>query len=211
VSPADSKVSVMSEPPAESESNASPDVLFATVVVEGSVLLIALGIGWYRGASPWSFIRWEASAVLWAMLATLPPVVLGWLLLRFPVGPLRGLRTLSRTMVGQIFEGSPLWQLAFVSAWAGVAEELLFRGVIQQLASERFGLLTGLVVGSVLFGVAHPLSGLYFVFTALMGAYLGWIWIASDYNLLVPMIVHGLYDFLLLTLMVRGIKNDAEE
>jgi membrane protease YdiL (CAAX protease family) len=182
-------------------------VLFATVVVEGSVLLIALGIGWYRGASPWSFIRWEASAVLWAMLATLPPVVLGWLMLRFPVGPLRSLRALSQKLVRQVFAGSPIWQLAFVSAWAGVAEELLFRGVIQQLASERFGLLTGLLIGSVLFGFAHPLSALYFIFTALMGVYLGWIWIASDYNLLVPMIVHGLYDFLLLALMVRGFKN----
>lgn len=201
----------MSEPADDSDANSSPDVLFATVVVEGSVLLIALAIGWYRGESPWNYVRWEPAALLWAMLATLPPVALGWLMLRFPVGPLRSLRTLSRNLIHQVFAGSPLWQLAFVSAWAGVAEELLFRGVIQHLASERFGLLTGLLIGSVLFGIAHPLSALYFVFTALMGAYLGWIWIASDYNLLVPMIVHGLYDFLLLTLMVRGFKDGSDE
>ena len=201
----------MSEPPAESEKNAAPDVLFATVTVEGSVLLIALAIGWYRGESPWKFVRWEASAVLWAMLATVPPVLLGWLMLRFPVGPLRSLRTLSRKLVSEVFTGSQLWQLAFVSLWAGVAEELLFRGVVQQLAEERFGLLTGLLVGSVLFGIAHPLSALYFVFTALMGAYLGWIWIVSDYNLLVPMIVHALYDFLLLALMVRSLQRENDK
>lgn len=202
----------MSEPPATTESNAPPDVLFTTVLVEGSVLLVALAVGWLRGESPWNLVRWEFPAVMWGIIATGPPVLLGWLMLRFPVGPLRSLRQLSRKLVRDVFSGSKGWHLAFVSAWAGVAEELLFRGVVQQIIGAHYGWLVGLLAGSLLFGLAHPLSKLYFVFTSLMGLYLGWIWIASDYNLLVPMLVHGLYDFFLLALLVRQFAgvDDAE-
>ena len=193
----------MSEPAPTTDSNDRPDVLFTTVLVEGSVLLIALGIGWLRGESPWSFVRWEWPAIYWGTLATAPPVLIAWLMLRYPVGPLRSLGELSRAMTGEVFAGCRPWNLAFASAWAGVAEELLFRGVVQQMLTERVGVFAGLLAGGVLFGLAHPLSALYVFFTTLMGFYLGWVWIASDYNLLAPMLVHGLYDFVLLSLLVR--------
>jgi len=200
----------MSEPPEATDSQRTPDVLMATVVVEGSVLLLALVVGWFRGESPWNYVRWEWAACGWALMATVPPVALAWLMLRFPVGPLKQLGDLSRQMVHELFGRSPVWQLIFVSTWAGVAEELLFRGVVQQIVGEYSGPLLGILAGSLIFGLAHPLSATYFVVTALMGAYLGWLWIASDGNLLVPMIVHGLYDFLLLLLMKRGAADTGE-
>ena len=202
----------MDEPDPELAAEEQPDILFSAVAVEGGVGLLALAIGWYRGVSPWSYVRWEPGIVLWSILATLPAVLIGWLMLRFPIGPLRRLRRITRSLVTKVFSGCKLWHLAFVSAWAGVGEELLFRGVVQDWATGQYGPIAGLIIASLVFGCAHPLSAMYFGMTALMGLYLGWLWMVFDQNLLVPILVHGLYDFLMLALLVkwRGQSDESE-
>jgi membrane protease YdiL (CAAX protease family) len=78
-----------------------------------------------------------------------------------------------------------------------MGEELLFRGVVQNISQEWLGPLGGLALASVLFGLVHPLTRAYFVAASVIGVYLGWLWLATD-NLLVPIIAHGLYDFVIL-------------
>jgi hypothetical protein len=53
-----------------------------------------------------------------------------------------------------------------------------------------------------MFGLAHFISLMYAVLAALIGLYLGILFIAFD-NLAVPVIVHALYDFVALTYLVR--------
>src|SRR5207249_730032 len=62
--------------------------------------------------------------------------------------------------------------------------------------------LAGIVLASLLFGLMHPITPFYVVLAALMGAFLGWIFIVTD-NLLPAIITHGLYDFLALTYLTR--------
>ena len=45
----------------------------------------------------------------------------------------------------------------------------------------------------------------YGVLAALIGVYLGWVWLASG-NLLAPVVAHALYDFVALVVLVRGPK-----
>ena len=51
---------------------------------------------------------------------------------RYPVGPFRGLKRLVDTTLVPLFTKCRWWHLAAISALAGIGEELLFRGVLQQ-------------------------------------------------------------------------------
>ncbi len=53
-----------------------------------------------------------------------------------------------------------------------MAEEALFRGLIQQKAQQQFGAIAGLLIASALFGMAHFAGGpLLMIFAALAGRF----------------------------------------
>jgi membrane protease YdiL (CAAX protease family) len=79
---------------------------------------------------------------------------------------------------------------------------MLFRGVLQGFAARWLGPAAGLVICSALFGLAHPITWTYGLVSAGFGLYLGVVWLASD-NLLVVVIAHALYDFLVLVYLLR--------
>lgn len=139
---------------------------------------------------------WDPGAAWRAVILTLPVLALlalvTWTSLR-ALPPIRRIRVLFRRRFRTIFRDMRFWQIAAISAAAGVGEELLFRGVLQARI--------GLVATSIVFGGAHFITPAYFVFASLMGAYLGWLYNLSN-NLLVPIIVHALYDTVAL-LVVR--------
>ena len=83
---------------------------------------------------------------------------------------------------------------------------MLFRGVIQGAISAPIRTLLALLSVSILFGLAHPISKAYGVLAGLMGFYLGLLAIVTD-NLLVPIIAHGLYDFIALLCLLHEAKN----
>lgn len=81
----------------------------------------------------------------------------------------------------------------------GPGEELLFRGVVQQLLRLRFGAIIGITIASVIFSVAHVGSlsgeGLFptLVTYVLLSVILG---VSCEYseNLVVPSMIHGLFN-----------------
>ena len=83
------------------------------------------------------------------------------------------------------------------------AEELLFRGLVQGLFRQAYGVVPGVVVASVLFGVVHwvALSGAgsrltYIAVAAALGLVLGAVYEKTE-NLTVPILVHGVYNAVL--------------
>jgi membrane protease YdiL (CAAX protease family) len=91
--------------------------------------------------------------------------------------------------------------LLAIATLAGVGEEMLFRGVFQGVLSRWAGVGVGLTLASALFGVLHAITFTYAVLAALAGAFLGALWLWTG-NLLTPIIVHTLYDFLLLVYLL---------
>jgi membrane protease YdiL (CAAX protease family) len=91
-----------------------------------------------------------------------------------------------------------LFQLAVLAAGAGIGEEALFRGWLQPALADATSPALGLVLASLLFGLAHALTALYAVLATLIGLYLGLLDLATG-NLLVPILVHSVYDFIALT------------
>lgn len=92
--------------------------------------------------------------------------------------------------------------LVTLSVLAGFGEELLFRGVIQGWLAERFGAVFAIAVASILFGLVHFLSFLYFVIATLLGVVLGLAYVWSE-SLLLIMVWHGVYDLVALYCLRR--------
>lgn len=97
-------------------------------------------------------------------------------------------------------------QLAVIAAMAGLGEEMIFRGVVQAALANWLGDGAGpwiaLLAAAVLFGLLHTVTPTYALLAGLIGLYLGWLWMVTD-NLLVPVVVHGLDDFVALVYLVK--------
>ena len=91
-----------------------------------------------------------------------------------------------------------------ISLGAGMAEEGLFRGMLQPVLQQRLGERQGFWVTAGTFGAAHlvGLDGGWNVGGAVWatgaGAYLGWLYEADDARLAGPIAAHFWYDFMLL-------------
>jgi uncharacterized protein len=146
--------------------------------------------------------RWDARDAALGVAASLPLLLFFWLCLRGPAAPLERIRRIVKEFIRPLFLDWTLAELALLSLLAGVGEELLFRGVLQGALTQWLGLGLGLAAASVVFGLLHALTPAYAVLATLMGAYLGAVWAATA-NLLVVIIAHGLYDFIVLVYVVR--------
>jgi uncharacterized protein len=191
----------MQEPP---PSSLNP-LLFA-VIVEGGIGLVAVALGAMLGHPPAETIEWTLHGAILGVAYTLPLVVLIWLCIRSGWSPIRNLLHLVDDVVTPWFRDCRIWEFAVIALFAGLGEEMLFRGVIQAAIAEQFveptGTAIGLIAASVLFGLLHWATATYAALAALIGLYLGGLWLATG-NLLVPAVVHALYDFWALVYLVR--------
>jgi membrane protease YdiL (CAAX protease family) len=130
--------------------------------------------------------------------------VLFFLMSHWPLGPLRRIQRFSEEVIRPLMAPCSLLDLFGIALLAGLGEEMLFRGVIQELFSRWFNVWIGLIVGSLLFGAMHSITFTYALLAALMGVYLGVVWLYADHNLLVVVISHALYDFVVLVWLLRG-------
>jgi membrane protease YdiL (CAAX protease family) len=122
---------------------------------------------------------------------------------------MRQLREQVEWLISEMFPNGGIAQFAMVAVLAGVGEELLFRGALQTMLSNWTTPVIGLVITSLLFGLAHALSRLYFAFAVAVGAFLGWMTLKYN-DLAAPMVAHGLYDFLALAYLSRRALQPSE-
>ena len=169
---------------------------------EGGLVVVAVGLSWLLKQPLWAELHWNVRDALAGILASLPLVAMFMVTLRSSARPLCEIRLFLEANVAPIFGRWSLAQLAVVSLLAGLGEEILFRSVIQGWLSGHLGMGWGLVVASILFGCAHPLTRAYVVAAGLVGAYLGLLWLVGG-NLLIPIVTHGAYDFIALVYFLR--------
>lgn len=181
--------------------------LMATAVgMEGGLGVVAIALGWVLGFNPLELVVADWWAMLWGCLAALP--IVGALLAteRLPFWPFSDVANVVDRLIRPLFAGSTILELAVISALAGIGEELMFRGLIQEGLARWIGGAMGawiaLPAASILFGLLHPMNWAYVVLAAMIGLFLGGLWIATG-NLLVPIVAHGLYDFFALVWLVR--------
>ncbi len=171
------------------------------IAFEGGLVLFAWGLGRVTGFPIASQMHVSWAAIGMAVGETLPLLLLAWWSLHTRWTPVAQFVETVRKAVVPIFAGTPVYALALVSFLAGVGEEALFRGVLLSVAAKWLGGFGALVATSVLFGLAHIVTPGYAVVAGLVGAYLGGLALLHQ-NILVPMLVHALYDFVALAYLL---------
>lgn len=181
---------------------ASRTVLLFGTVFEASLIGLAMLLGWLVGVSPLADWHWDRADAAIGLAASVPMFGLFVLSVHYPIGPLARLKRFFDEVVRPLFEPAAVGELALISLLAGVGEELLFRAVLQAALARWLGTVAALVAASILFGLAHAISLTYAVLAALIGGYLGWLYLATG-NVLTVAITHGAYDFMALVYLSR--------
>ena len=165
-----------------------------------------MGVAWLVASiasiPSWSAIHFGTGAMVLGVAATAVPLAAVALLLHAPLESVRRLIRDADSLVRPVFAGCTTTHFAAIAVAAGVGEEILFRGVIQPLLVEWTGLFLALIISNVLFGMAHLVTRTYALIAATVGLYLGLLFALTD-NLLVPILVHSLYDFIALVYWLR--------
>jgi membrane protease YdiL (CAAX protease family) len=177
------------------------------LLAEGGVGLLACLVGPALGRRPWQSIAWQLEGAMIGLAATLPLLVALVWLMQSNWSPVSRLKAIVTRFVAEIFRDASWLELAAVSLLAGVGEELMFRALIQDLIASWWATWAGLLVGSLLFGLAHPISTTYVVFATMMGLYLGALYILASGNLLAPIVTHAVYDFVALAWLVHRARK----
>ncbi len=149
-------------------------------------------------------LSWNGT--FYALLLSFPMFATLFLAMRSKWKPLSELRIEIEEKVVPIFANCNMLDLVIIALLAGVGEELFFRGWLQGALTSRFGIWLGILIVSIIFGFAHYLSLTYAIYAFITGIYLGVIYHLTE-NLFVVMLIHGLYDFIALMILVRQGKE----
>jgi hypothetical protein len=141
-------------------------------------------------------LAWTAAGIVVILVVA---AVVGGLLQRFGID-------VASNQVIQTGRQNPqyfLYMIPVALLFVGPFEELVFRGTVQGLFREAYGPAVAIVVASALFGVVHwvALTGngsriWYMVVAAALGLILGYVYERTS-NLVVPALVHGVYNSVL--------------
>lgn len=168
--------------------------------------MLALVWGWLFHRPALTDIRWSLQCAGMGVVAAVPPFLFFLWTLTSSLPLFSPHRQLLESLLRPLFGSWSILQLFVISLIAGVSEEAFFRGAIQGSLSDRVDVIAALILASGLFGACHLLTWTYAIIAALIGAYLGLLWIWTG-NLLTPMITHAVYDFAALVYFLRFYRN----
>ncbi len=171
---------------------------------EASLILVAIVLGWISGINPFENLHFSEIAVSYGIFGTVPLFLMYLALEHVSAEPVLKIRKLMLDLLGPGLSRYHWTDLLILAAIAGTSEEVVFRGVMQPWMESAWGITAALIGSNVVFGLVHALTPLYALLAALVGIYLG---LSMDYggerNLLTPVIIHGLYDFLAFMALMR--------
>ena len=188
----------------------------ADLPTSGTVLLFVMNfVGFF--AVGWAYLRWRGESVFDTPLYDLGlpslrqagQALAGLVVLFVVLGLISNVAaqfglTPSENVTQTLGEGNPellLYLIPIALLLNGPIEEFLFRGLVQGLFRDAYGILPGIALSAAVFGVVHyfAVSGgggniayTLVVITAL-GTLLGVLYEWSE-NLVVPGLVHGLFN-----------------
>lgn len=188
----------------------------ADLPTSGAVLLFVMNfVGFF--AVGWAYLRWRGESVFDTSLYDLAApslrqagqvlvglvVLFGLLITISNIAAQFGISS-SENVTQTLGEGNPqllLYLIPIALLLNGPIEEFLFRGLVQGLFRDAYGVLPGIALSAAVFGVVHyfAVSGgggnIIFTLTVItaLGTLLGVLYEWSE-NLFVPGLVHGLFN-----------------
>jgi uncharacterized protein len=175
---------------------------------EAALILVAIALGWIANINPFEYLYFSEQAIGFGILGTLPLFLLFLASEQTNLEALQGIRkVLLETLCPSLYQHH--WtDLLVLAAIAGISEELLFRGVLQPWLERAWGMDAGLIISSLIFGLIHAVTPLYALLAGLISLYLG---LSLDYggdrNVLTPIMIHTLYDFLVFLALIKSYKQ----
>jgi membrane protease YdiL (CAAX protease family) len=175
---------------------------------EASLIIMALILGQIADINPFESLYFSESAILYGLLGTLPLGLLFLTIEHIPSASLEKIRQLLLNSLCPYLHQHSWADLFMLAMIAGIGEEVLFRGVLQPWLERAWGMNAGLCLSSFIFGFVHALTPLYALLAGLVSVYLG---LSLDYgesrNLLIPVVIHALYDFLVLLIILKKYRQ----
>ncbi|GAB4274820.1 MAG: type II CAAX endopeptidase family protein [Methylomicrobium sp.] len=175
---------------------------------EGSLILVAALLGWMADINPFADLYFSEPALFYGVIGTIPLFLMFYAVEQLEHPSIRKIRNLLLDTLGPGLKTCRSSDLFLLAAIAGFSEELLFRGLLQPWIEASWGTAIGLIGSNIIFGLVHAVTPLYAFLATLIGIYLG---LAMDYggdrNLMTPMIIHGLYDFLAFLMIMRSYRR----
>lgn len=186
----------------------NPDDFFKKACsFEAALIVVAIVLGWIANINPFEHLHFSESAIVYGIVGTIPLYLLFMLMEQVQAEPVVKIKDLLFETLGRGLHQYHWTDLLILAAIAGLSEELLFRGVIQSWIESSWGMAAGLVASNIIFGIAHAVTPLYAVLAALVGIYLGLsLDCGGDRNLLIPVVIHSLYDFLAFIALMRAYR-----
>ena len=181
------------------------DDFFKTACLfEASLTLVAIILGWIANVNPFEKLYFSQTAIAFGVIGTTPLFLMFLALEKMQGESITNIRKLLLQTLGPGLHRYHWTDLFLLAVIAGISEELLFRGVIQPWMESSVGMTAGLIGSNIIFGMVHAVTPLYAVMATVVGIYLS---LSMDYsgdrNLLIPVIIHGLYDFLAFIALMR--------
>jgi len=171
---------------------------------EASLTLVAIGLGLIADINPFQNLHFSESAIICGLIGTVPLYIMFISMENIQHNSVSSIKDLLLRTLGPGLHSYHWTDLFILAAIAGFSEEVLFRGVIQPWIENSWGAMVGLIVSNLIFGLVHAVTPLYAILATLVGVYLGLsLTITGESNLLVPIIIHGLYDFLAFIALMR--------
>ena len=190
------------------KSSLNPDDFFKKACsFEAALILVAVVLGWIAGINPFENLHFSESAIAYGVIGTMPLFLLFLTMEQMRADSVVKIKNVLYETLGPSLHRLHWTDLLILASIAGLSEELLFRGVIQPWIESSWSMTAGLIGSNILFGLAHAVTPLYAVLATFVGIYLS---LSLDYggdrNLLVPVVIHGLYDFLAFVALMRAYR-----
>ncbi|MFZ2725335.1 MAG: CPBP family intramembrane glutamic endopeptidase [Methylococcaceae bacterium] len=174
---------------------------------EAALLLVALLIGYLTDINPFTHLYFSEKALAIGVIATIP---LGFLFIGLHHWQIKSMQTIRQFLIETLcpYLYKRHWSdLLLLSTITGFSEEVLFRGAIQPWLESFWSVNVALLVSNLLFGLVHSITPLYALLATLVGIYLGIsLDISGERDLLIPIIIHSLYDFFAFMVLMRTYK-----
>ena len=164
-------------------------LLGLALLVEGAAFVIALVLARLWNIPLFPLTEHPLRDILIGTAAAAIPFVLFCFALSEKAAAIPIISSVRKTITGDIralFASTTVVDICLISLLAGLAEELLFRGVIQA----KWGIL----VASILFGLLHTITPAYILLATVIGFYIGLLYHVFQ-SLLIPIQLHCIYDF----------------
>ena len=171
---------------------------------EAALIPLAILLGWIGSINPFANIFFTETALANGVIGTIPLILIFLAFEQIQAKSVGNIRRLLLETLGPGLLDRHWTDLLILALIAGIAEELLFRGVIQPWIEQFWSVTAGLVISNCMFGLVHAVTPLYALLAGIVGMYLGLsLNYGTEKNLLVPIIIHGLYDFLAFFALIR--------